>query len=302
MPKTVAGTDLAKGVAAMQGGDLTSAKSFLESAIKKNPKDAEALYYLGVVLEKSNDKAGAEKAYKDALTVKPDLDEASSNLAAIYVDSQKFDEAIKLLKTALAKHPDDHALRTNLAVAYAGKGDEKAARKAFEDAVKIAPNDPNVLFMYGHQLGVWKDNTGALVQLRAARAAAGDQAPLIAAVGFEMKALGAFGDCVPTYDKAISIKPAAEYYMLRGLCKMGAKDDAGSMSDFQQSATKDPNFAPGHFYYGNALARQGKWDDAIREYEAYLKLDPNGAMAKQAAERLKIAQGKKAGGGAPPKK
>src|SRR5437016_3824610 len=62
MPKTVAGTDLAKGVAALQAGDLTTAKTHLEAAIKKNPKDAEALYYLGVVLEKSNDKPGAEKA------------------------------------------------------------------------------------------------------------------------------------------------------------------------------------------------------------------------------------------------
>src|SRR5205814_5569827 len=131
---------------------------------------------------------------------KPDLDEASANLAAIYIDTQKFDEAIKLIKTALAKHPDDHNLRTNLAIAYAAKGDEKGAKKAFEDSVKIAPTDATLLFTYGHWLGVWKDNPGALVQLRAARAAAGDQAALVAAVGHEMRMLGAFADCVPTYD------------------------------------------------------------------------------------------------------
>ncbi len=303
IPKpNVAGTDLAKGVASLQGGDLTSAKGFLESAIKKNPKDAEALYYLGVVLEKSNDKPGAEKAYKDALAAKPDLDEAAANLAAIYIDTQKYDEAIKLTKAALLKHPDDHAVRTNLALAYAAKGDEKSARKAFEDAVKTAPNDATLLFTYGHWLGVWKDNEGALGKLRSARAAAGDQAALIAAVGHEMRMLGAFGDCVPTYDKAISIKPAAEFLVDRALCKIGAKDDAGAQTDLLNAVSKEPNYALAHFFLGNGYARQSKWDDAIKEYEAYLRMDASGSMAKQATERLKLAQTKKAGGGAPPPK
>lgn len=301
MPKTVAGTDLAKGVASLQAGDLTTAKMHLEAALKKNAKDAEALYYLGVVLEKSNDKPGAEKAYKDALAVKPDLDEAAANLAAIYIDTQKYDEAIKLTKAALVKHPDDHAVRTNLALAYASKGDEKAARKTFEDAIKTAPNDANLLFTYGHWLGVWKDNVGALERLRAARAAAGDQAALIAAVGHEMRMLGAFGDCVPTYDKAISVKPAAEFLVDRALCKIGAKDDAGAQADLLNAVNKEPNYALAHAFLGNGYARQSKWDDAIKEYEAYLRMDPSGPMAKQATERLKLAQTKKAGG-APPKK
>lgn len=300
MPKTVTGTDLARGVAALQAGDLTTAKTNLEAAIKKNPKDAEALYYLGVVLEKSNDKAGAEKSYKAALEAKPDLDEAAANLAAIYIDTSKFDDAIKLTKSALAKHPDDHALRTNLAIAYAGKGDEKTARKAFDDAVKIAPNDATLLFTYAHWLVTWKDNAAAIEKLRSARAAAGDQAALIAAVGHEMRMMGAFGDCVPTYDKAIGIKSAAEFLVERALCKIGAKDDAGATADLESAVSKEPNYSLAHFYLGNGKARQQKWDDAIKEYEAYLRMDPSGPMAKQATERLKLAQSKK-GAGAPKK-
>jgi Flp pilus assembly protein TadD len=287
--------EAARGIKALQIGDLATAKAALEAAVKKNPKDAESHFYLGTTLDKGGDKAGAEREYKAALEIKPDLDEAAQNLAAMYIDSAKFDDAIKLTKSALAKHPDDLMLRENLAIAYAGKGDEKAARKAFDEAMKINANDPTLLFTYGHWLAQWKDTEGAIAKLRAARAASSDVG-LLLGIAHEMRTIGAFGDCVPTLDKAIATKDAAELRVERGLCKIGAKDESGATADFQAAVTKDINAGPAHFYLGNALARQGKWDDAIREYEAYLKIDPNGPLAKQATERLNLAKAKKAGG------
>jgi Tfp pilus assembly protein PilF len=115
--------------------------------------------------------------------------------------------------------------------------------------------------------------------------------------------MGAFGDCVPTLDKAIGIKDAAELRTYRALCKLGAKDESGATADLQSAVTKDINYAPAHFYLGNAMARQQKWDDAIKEYEAYLKIEPTGPLAKQANDRMDLAKKKKGGGGsALPKK
>jgi Tfp pilus assembly protein PilF len=144
--------ETARGMKALQIGDLTTAKAALEAAVKKNPRDAEAHFYLGTTLDKGGDKPGAEKEYKEALAIKPDLDTAMENLAALYVDMQKWDDAIKLTKQVLAKRPDVASLRLNIALAYVGKNDEKTARKWFEEAAKIAPNDPMVLMTYGHQL------------------------------------------------------------------------------------------------------------------------------------------------------
>jgi Flp pilus assembly protein TadD len=284
-------------VKALQAGDLASAKAAFEAALAKNEKDAEALFYLGVVLDKGGDRAGAEKKYVEALGVKPDLEEATANLAALYVESEKFDEAVKLLRPAVAKHPKDAALRTNLALALAGKGDKDGARKAFEDAEKLAPNDAMLLLSHGHWLLGLKETDAAIAKLRAAKDVAGADVGVLAAVGHELRLAGAFSDCTQVFDKAIAAKDAAELRVERALCKMGAKDDAGALADLQAAVAKEPGYAPAHFYLAGRLAAQGKWDEVVKEYEAYLKLEPKGPMARTAEERIKLAKEKAKGGG-----
>src|SRR5215467_231154 len=52
----VGSEEIAKGQKALDAGDLTSAKSYADAALKKNPMDAEAFALLGEIAEKSNDK------------------------------------------------------------------------------------------------------------------------------------------------------------------------------------------------------------------------------------------------------
>jgi Flp pilus assembly protein TadD len=291
-PPSSSSANTAKGINALQAGDAQGAKAYFEAALKTNPKDAEALHYLGVADEKLGDKPGAEKAYKDALKVRPDLAEAAGNLAALYIDAQKWDDAIALLKPAVQKQPERTELHENLALALAGKGDQPGATAEFESALKQAPNDGMLLYTYGHQLGVWQQTEPALAKLRLARGAASD-GDLLVAIGHEFYLLKAVGDCVPTFDKALTVKDAASPRTERGLCKLAGKDLAGAQADFQAAVTKEPNYALAHYWLGFALLNAKKTADGIKELETYLKLDPNGPKAKQAQDALTKAKGKK---------
>lgn len=279
----------AKGIKALQANDAQTAKAYFDAALKTNPKDAEALHYMGVAQEALGDKAGAEKSYKDALKIKPDLSETTGNLAALYIDAQKWDDAIALLKPAVAKQNDRAELHTNLAIALAGKGDQPGATAEFEAATKLSPNDATLLFTYGHQLGVWNQTELALAKLRAARGAS-NEVGMLAAIGHEFLVLRATGDCVPTFDKAIAIKDDPSMRTERGLCKLGAKDAAGAQADFQAAVTADPKIPLAHYWLGFSLLNAKKSADAVKELETYLKLDPNGAKAKQAQDALKKAK------------
>src|SRR5687767_14263359 len=73
--------DVKKGIAALKAGDLNGARASFEVAIGKNPKQADAHHYMGLVLEQQGDKPGAEKSYRRALEIQPDLEEAATNLA-----------------------------------------------------------------------------------------------------------------------------------------------------------------------------------------------------------------------------
>ena len=52
-------------------------------ALQKNPKQADAHYYLGVVFDKQGNKLSAEQEYQVALAIQPDLGAACANLTEI---------------------------------------------------------------------------------------------------------------------------------------------------------------------------------------------------------------------------
>src|SRR5262249_62103163 len=78
--------DVRKGIAAMKSGDYNTARSAFEPAIAKNPKQADAHFYLAQMMEKTGDKAAAEAGYKRALEAQPDFADAAVNLMALYID------------------------------------------------------------------------------------------------------------------------------------------------------------------------------------------------------------------------
>lgn len=289
--------DVKKGIAAMKAGNWNGARDAFESALKKNPKQADAHFYLGVVMEKTGDKAAAEKHYKDALAADPNLDEAAVNLTAFYVDAQKWDEAIALAKKAVAKNNKNAAMHLSLAVALAGKGDQDGATKSFEEATRLEPNNAQYFLAYGHQLAEWKKQPEAVAKLKQALAVAHDDPGLLGQIGFELRSLRAVPECIQAMDKAIAAKDNAEFRVIRGQCKMANKDKTGALADAQAAVASQPDYAPAHYWLGSWLGEDGKYKDAVAEFETYLKLAPKGPMAEAAQKKIKLAKEKDKAGG-----
>jgi Tfp pilus assembly protein PilF len=284
-----ANRDYDEGVAALQQGDVEGARAIQKRMAAKDAKSPEAMVLLGLISEKAGDKAGAEKAYKDAIKLRPDLEAAYVDLSALLVDQARFDDALTVARAGIAKLPKSAGLHANAATVLAAKGDTGGATQEFDQAVAAAPNDAMLLMTYGHWLGAWKQSDAALAKLRAALPLAKDVG-MLAAIGDEMRAIGAFTDCVPTLDKAIGMKDTPDLRTYRALCKLGAKDDAGATADLRAAVGLDAAFGPAHYYLAGRLAQGGDLAGAINEYETYVKLEPNGPLAKAARERIKKAK------------
>lgn len=291
--------DVAKGKAALEQGNEPAARAAFEAALAKDPNDADAHAYLGGLTEKQ-DKAGAEKHYRAALAAVPAHEAASLNLSALLLDTNRVDEAVTVAKTASAAHPKSAALRLNHGVALATKGSEVEATAELSEATKLAAQDPLAHLTFGQWLGTWKKNDAAKEELLKAEKLANGDLGVLASVGFELKNVGAFADCVRVLDGAISKKDAAELRTYRALCKLGAQDKPGAQADLEAAVAKDPKYGPAHFYLGGRYAEAGKWKEVIAAYEAYLKLEPEGPLRKMAEERIKLAKDRK-DGKAPPK-
>lgn len=294
--------DVTKGTAAVKAGDWTGARAAFEAAIKKNPKQADAHYYLGLVMDKTGDRAAAEKSYKAALALQPDLQEAAENLTAIYVETRKFDEAVAVAKQALGRNAKNAEMQLNLAVALSGKGDVAGATKAFDDAVKLAPNDARFYLAYAQHLGAAKKNNEAVTKLKQAQRVAGDDAALLGSIGFELRTARAVPECIAAFDKAIAIKDNADFRTNRALCKYAAKDKPGAVADLTAATKSEPAFAPAHYWLGSWMHEDGKFAEAVAEYGAYLKNAPGGPMAKAAEAKSKLAKSKKKPTKPPPRK
>jgi tetratricopeptide (TPR) repeat protein len=281
--------ELVEGIKAFDAGHYAEARSSFEAAVKKNHGDYEALYNLGMACEKVGDKAAAEAAYESALETKPDLDTASAELSALYVDEGRNDMAIPVARAGLTRHPGSAALHENLGVALAAGGPSDEATHELEAAIQIAPNDPMLQLTLAHWLNVWHVR-GAAPHLDAARARAKDDYGLVASVGHEYRMAGEFDSCVQTFDRAIAIRDGGEVRTERALCRLGLKDESGTLDDLQAAVDKEPSYAPAHYYLGGRLATAGRFKDAAAEYARYLELEPSGSLAKPARDRLKATR------------
>jgi len=286
-PPSSGNHDYDQGVAALTSGDVAGARAADSRILARDPKSGEGHVLLGLIDEKSGDKAGAEQAYRDAIAARPDMEAAYVDLSALLIDAQRGDDALGVARAGLAKVPSSSGLHANVATVLAGNGDQAGASSEFDAAVKGAPDDASLLMTYAHWLGVWKQRDAALAKLRAARPLAKDPG-VLAAVAEEMKALGAFADCIPTLDQAIQIKDAPELRTYRAVCKLGAKDTDGAKADLQAAVAAQ--YAPAHFYLARVLEGGGDWKGAVQEYETFLQLEPNVPASKVAREKLKQAK------------
>lgn len=284
--------DVKKGIAALKAGDMNAAKSSFEAAIKANPKQADAHHYLGLVHDQTGNKADAEKSYRKALEIDPGLEESAINLAAILVEGGKNDDAAELMKKAAAKNPKSASIRVNLGMALSGKGDVEGANKAFEEAMKLDPSNGIHPVTYAAHLARAGKKDEAINKLKQAEKVAASDAGILASVALEYKAMKDFKTCQSVLDKAIGLKDIAELRIYRGTCKLGQRDLPGATADFKDAVAKEPNNSVAHYSLGNALGDAGKLPDAIAEWEASVKLAPDGPQAKAAEKKIAIAKQK----------
>ncbi len=290
--------DVTKGVGAIKAGDWTRARASFESAIVKNPKHAEAHYYLGLVMEKTGDKAAAQQSYHVALSLQPDLQEAAENLTALLIEDKKFDDAILLSRKALTRNAKNADMQLNLAVALSGngKGDVNAidaATKAFEDALKLSPNDARFYLAYAQHLSAAKKGDQATAQLLQAQRVAGEDPTLLGTIGFELRTARAPAECIQVFDKAIALNDNADFRTNRALCKYALKDKTAAIADLTIATKREPTFAPAHYWLGSWMHEDGRFPEALTEYTAYLANAPKGPMARAAEAKAKLAREKK---------
>ena len=137
---------IAQGVAALESGDHSAAKTLFERALKLDPKNVEAHTYLGVLADRAGVLQAAETHFAAAAANAPRSPQARNNYGAILfrlgrtaAAAAEFEASLKLD----ARQPSALVNLAQIRFASPAAEDLRVARTLFERARAIAP-DPEI--------------------------------------------------------------------------------------------------------------------------------------------------------------
>ena len=133
-------------------GKLYKAEQLCRSYLQKIPHHADAMRLLADIGARMQVLDDAEFLLESCVEFHPDNKMARFDYANLLNKRQKFKEALEQIGILHDEAPDNLAFNLTMANAYVGAGDIEAALLTYEEVLRQAPNNPNVLLMQGHAL------------------------------------------------------------------------------------------------------------------------------------------------------
>jgi len=226
---------------------------------KARPHDIRAAALLAMTLHAYQQYDAAARAYSRLKELDPRTFDWPYLLGAAQMELGNFDAAAKSFQLALQIHPDDLAAQLRLA-----------------QSLTVLPKWDDAGAVYRHILDGHRDCAQAWYGLGRVQAAKGDHA-----------------GAAQSYEKACDLFPlygAAHFALAAELRKAGKTAEAGQqIAAYADHVTDEPPLddplferihelnqgVTAHIQRGAALERAGRLEDAIREHEAALMIDPS---------------------------
>jgi tetratricopeptide (TPR) repeat protein len=158
-----------EGLEHYRAGRLDQAEKVLRGALKKVPKNVDALRFLAITYIKMDKRhSDAEALLRRAIQIAPDFMGASLTLGGFLIQSGKAMDATTVLEEAVSIDGDDAEAWSALGSAYgiAGYPDKGAA--AFARSIELVADNPGTQMSLAHALKTLGDQKGALKAYRQA--------------------------------------------------------------------------------------------------------------------------------------
>jgi Flp pilus assembly protein TadD len=270
--------EIAQAEEAIQKNDFSGAETLLKKALEKDPKNYQAWFDLGFVLNHLDRTEESIHAYRQSVAAKPDVFETNLNLGLMLARLNS-PEAERFLRAATTLKPTGHSADNHAADDHVAEGQARAwlalahlventrpadAFQAYRKAAELTPKDPE---------------------------------PHLSA-GLLHERQKEFSDAEAEYKQALTLDPRsndpstseAAIGLTNIYMKSGRLGDAEPL--LRRLATERPNDASIHLQLGRVLAAQGKKDDAIAEMQAGVKLAPTDSEAQRDLADLYASAGK----------
>ena len=256
-------SEITRAEEAIQKNDFDAAEPLLKKALEREPKNYQAWFDLGFVLNRLGRTQDSIHAYRQSVAAKPDVFESNLNLGLMLARSNS-PEAEPFLRAAAKLKPTAH-IEEGQARAWLSLGHllentrPEEALDAYQKAAALTPKDPEPHLSAGLLRERRKDFPGAEAD----------------------------------YKQVLVLDPRSNEAVI-GLTNLYMKSGRVAEAEplLRQLAADRPDDGGLHLQLGRALAAQGKKDEAITEIQIALKCSPNDSEAQRDLADLLKESGK----------
>jgi predicted O-linked N-acetylglucosamine transferase (SPINDLY family) len=202
------------------------------------------------------------------------------NLGIAYAKANRFSEALAIFCCLQLYKNDDVRIPYNLGLIHSLRGEHQLAFEAYDLALKIEPNDAEVLINKGSTCNDMKSYALALKVLEKAIQLKPHIPEAWSNKGVALNNLHLHQDSVNAYDEAIQLNP--NYYEAWAnksvpLAKLQRFSEAIEACD--KALSLNPEYAKGWSNKGNILHELKRYEEAITHFDKALRLNPDDAEA-----------------------
>ncbi len=267
--------------------DATRARDTLRDAIAMKANDERALYLLSQAERAAGDNQAAEQAARRLITQNGRNPRGYSALAEALEEQRKFQPIVDAIAPALASFRAMNngaiALRTllpHLGFAYQELGQFDKAIESFEEARRVAPNDPSITgYLIQANLGA-KRYTAAADLARAARAQRPGDIRLARLESLALRRGGRIDQSVAVLEdlvRAAGDDPDAHIALAQGY--NDANRGAQAVKTLKDAQLKFPSETSLAFELGAVLDKQKKYSESEAVFRQLILKEPENAPA-----------------------
>jgi tetratricopeptide (TPR) repeat protein len=230
----------------------------------------------GMANEHTGDHRGAERAYRRGLELAPDDAELRNALGWTLFQDGRTGEAVAEYERALAANPAHAKAHNNLALALVELGRLDEAAVHFERSLALEPR-AEIYSDLGFTMARLGKPAEALADYEKALALDPSCASAHFNLAVALVQAGKLGEAEAHYRKALPGRPTAETHNGLGyvLAREGRVDDA--VREFRAAIEANPRFAPAYNNLAGALAGQGNFEEAEQYYRRSIAEKPSAA-------------------------
>ena len=240
------------------------AANYIKAIEKKQPKNAAAQYFNGIIAVRKGAANDAVKCFESALLLDPKHQPTLTAYAELDMSQGKFELAKARFENALKDDPKNIDYLILLANISRSSGADPAAVLSYYSRAKaVAPNLPAVAKAQAQYLMSIDRLPQALEVIETAkRTSPNDQSLLI----LNARALAANADAaggIRIANQLIAADPSSAFnYQLLGDMRSKLSDYAGALKDYQKAGELSPQSVSIQYAIANALIKLGKKSDA----------------------------------------